>query len=289
MRVSIKSIGLEHELVTLSSESAEVAAVVSRTERYSITPTTFDERIFENTIDNLWFIDKYLCETESATRFGINISSSQIMPSIASDGIKILDESSSAASTVKSVSYRPEEAKKILLASLEVELLHKAILYLMESNIKTVLVDIFARINGGPSNGAIKIKDGKLETHTVVLYKNPIIDTVDPTEATSVASAEAANATATNHVQIFVIDPSNFLFSSHVSNLNVQKTQIVSRASTDTLASDINASSGTSAVATATFLSEYNINTIHKGLQIYKPTGSVGPRQDQYRDCLMLQ
>ena len=192
-----------------------LSKVIEETRHYSITPTTFDERVFENDFDNLWFMDQYQCKGAIATRFGINAASSQIMTSITGDKIKVAGEGSGATSTVKSAGYRKEDAKAIHLASFEIELLHKAIDYLVASDNHAVLVDILARVNGGSNNGCIKMQDNLPEIHTVVLYKNPPQLTAMSIDQGAGAAAPSSNI---SH-NILVIDPSNFLFSSHLSNL----------------------------------------------------------------------
>lgn len=104
------------------------------------------------------------------------------------------------------------------------------------------MVDIFARQNGGARNGEVKIKNGEIETHSVVLYKDPAQDLTE-------------RADTTQKQTISVIDPSNFLFSSHLSNYQ----------------------SGVPGVVLKTF---------HKSIQIYKPLTATGPNFDQYRDCI---
>lgn len=77
-------------------------------------------------------------------------------------------------------------------------------------------------MNGSSNNGCIKVEGGVPEIHTVVLYKNPIIDASAQVEPT--ATSNTAVAAISDHpIEILVIDPSNFLFSSHLSNFNIQR------------------------------------------------------------------
>lgn len=85
---------------------------------------------------------------------------------------------------------------------LEKSLLAKAITYLLsEKDTRTVVVDIFAR---DTATKAVKIKDGKVEIHAVVLYKNGL-------------------AKVSDKHQISVIDPSNLQFSSHLSSKDIRE------------------------------------------------------------------
>ena len=253
-----------------------LSKVIEETRHYSITPTTFDERVFENDFDNLWFMDQYQCKGAIATRFGINAASSQIMTSITGDKIKVAGEGSGATSTVKSAGYRKEDAKAIHLASFEIELLHKAIDYLVASDNHAVLVDILARVNGGSNNGCIKMQDNLPEIHTVVLYKNPPHLTAMSIDQGAGAAAPSSNI---SH-NILVIDPSNFLFSSHLSNLNEYRTVGPARAAelaTADIATEAlkEASAASTSSVDESIIPRFTITTIHKTLQIYKPAGSI--------------
>jgi hypothetical protein len=148
---------------------------------------------------------------------------------------------------VKSAKYLPTDAQKITLCLLEQQLINMAIEYLATSGQKAVVVDILARMNGGAENGFVKIDKGVPEIHSVVLYLNP----------PAVASAGSASAAASPVIS--VIDPSNLLFSSHLSNY-------------------VPVIAGTT----------YEIRTFHKGIQIYKPDGETGLNPDQFRDCIDL-
>lgn len=66
--------------------------VINETERYSITPTTFDTRTYERDFDNWFFTEQYECGTARALRFGLNYQSKDFMSSVASE-IKVFDAS----------------------------------------------------------------------------------------------------------------------------------------------------------------------------------------------------
>ncbi|MCC2646545.1 MAG: hypothetical protein K0R02_610 [Rickettsiaceae bacterium] len=210
----------------------------------SITPTTVRKtkelitmKAFEEVPLCFKFFYEYINdkgEVNEVLRFGLNpkaIKADFDKKEILSEPVYIMAYSDKPVS-VSSSRYGREEASKIKLHSLEKELLKEAIAYLSKSESNTVVVDIFAR-----ANGVIKAQaSGDVEVHSVVLYK--------------------ALTNEEGRVQIVVIDPSNFLFSSHLSNIN------------DEL--DISA----------------EIITLHKALQIYKAEGKVGPEFDEYRDCI---
>jgi len=205
----------------------------------SITPTTLDKIVFDNSEDDLYYKEHYKYKDNEVMRYGINASNIKVdleRSLILGESINLIDTTKQIDKSVKSNQYKLEDAKLVKHHTLEIHLLQQAINHLLnnETNNKTVLVSIFAR-----ENGAIKIlKNGYTETHTVVLYKNPPIE---------------------SQYEISVIDPSNFLFSSHLVNLNgVLKHEEFSK-----------------------------ITTMHKGLQIYRPISeNVGSDNNQYRDCI---
>jgi len=201
-------------------------------ERYSITPTTFRSRNFFT--EPSWYKDTFKYAEQEITRFGINAKS--LSPEIiTTEGIEvqIIEGSEHTRSTG---SYKQEDALAIQHHSLEKSLLQKSINHLLNNeDCRTVLVDIFER-----SKDKIKIKGGIPKIHTVILYKNP------PTDG---------------KYEITVIDPSNFIFSSHLSgdDLDIKHDLL------------------------------YQITTLHKALQIYKPISKdIGPNNHQSRDCIDL-
>ena len=79
---------------------------------------------------------------------------------------------------------------------------------------------------------------------------------------------------------ILVIDPSNFLFSSHLSNLNEYRTVGPARAAelaTADIATEAlkEASAASTSSVDESIIPRFTITTIHKTLQIYKPAGSI--------------
>jgi len=203
----------------------------------SITPDTLKEIVFEESEQGLYYKEYYDYNGNKVTRLAINYSNIKAdldRKKILGESTDLIDTTQKAEKSVKSSQYKLEDAEKVVHHSLEVKLIQQAISQLLDRADKTILVDIFAR-----ENGAVKVlKDYIPETHTVVLYKNP--------------------AKEEKH-EIWVIDPSNFLFSSHLFNLNgIVKHELLSK-----------------------------ITTLHKGLQIYTPIkDNTGPYPDQYRDCI---
>jgi hypothetical protein len=87
------------------------------------------------------------------------------------------------------------------------------------------------------------------EVHSVTLYKNP--------------------TDAVGNSEVIVIDPSNFTYSSHLSNPDIL-------------------SPGDKSTSHVKHANLSTISTFHKSIQIYKPAEKkpVGPAMDQYRDCV---
>lgn len=215
----------KHELFINTEDQETRQQVLKEVAGYSITPTTLKSR---EILSDSTYVENYNYNGNEVLRFGINTSKIII-------GKKdIINLMSQSQSSINSKKYTQEDAQNIKHEPLEIELIHNAITYLLTTDAKTALIDIFAR-----EKGIIKtLENGCAETHTVVLYKNPLKQ---------------------EKYEISVIDPSNFLFSSHLSNIN------------------------------AIFQHELfdKITTIHKTLQIYKPIGdNVGSNPYQYRDCI---
>lgn len=225
--------------IYINNSYIEAGTVISKeifeeTDKYSITPRTFYSRNLASE-NATHYIDKYQYLNHEVTRYGINSISLSVdleKNLILGEKEEIIKREDQSLSSVKSNKYTPQDAKKVILHPLEVDLINQAITHLLEPDRRTVLVDIFAR-----ENGAVKLlENNHPEIHTTVLYKNPLIY---------------------GKQEILVIDPSNFLFSSHLSNLNEKLKHNVS------------------------------IATLHKALQIYKPVSNeVGSGQDQCRDCI---
>lgn len=225
----------------------------------SITPTTFESREFTEDNSDLWFIDQFVYNNNNVVRFGINNLSSNTISALTEERICISNTTTGAESTTKSsTKYTKADAALIQLCNLENVLLNKACSYLLNNEAtRAVLVDIFVRVNGGPSNGDIQSTDNIPEIHTVVLYRNPS-DTIE--ECLESKYTEPTSSTAYG---ITVIDPSNFIFSSHLSNFVPSVTDPSDN------------------------LLPFTISTIHKTLQIYQPaTKDTGPNFNQYRDCI---
>ena len=93
-------------------------------------------------------------------------------------------------------SYAPIVINAVLHNQLEIDLMKNAVQCLKDSSEKTILVDIFARhiTNTKEENGLIKLTNEVPETHTIVLHK------IDENN-------------------IFLVDPSNYYFSSHIVNM----------------------------------------------------------------------
>jgi hypothetical protein len=223
--------------LSLSLDDPRAQIVLEEIGQYSITPRTFESR---DLVDRAWYIDRYSYSNNNVVRYGIDFRNIEV------------DRDAKTLDRVPVVFYDQESQEKLSQSTaaikkaaeivqhhpLERHLVTESIKYLLaEASHRTVLVDIFAR-----ENGEIKLLvSGYPETHTVLLYKNP------PTIETG------------KHI-VSVIDPSNFSFSSHLSNLN---TQLVEE-----------------------FVELDKIITIHRSLQIYRPLGEIGPQHDQYRDCI---
>lgn len=215
------------------------------TTQYSITPRTFAYRpFFEDGKSEKCFIDQYKFKDNEVLRFGIN--GINILPaSISEEGFAIAENKGSAAagagSRGSSLDGRSEgsiAAKSIKHHSKEIYVMQKALDYLLgDVSKKTVLVDILAR-----KDGEIKLtSDGYPEIHNVLLYKKPKADVSQKHE-------------------IIVIDPSNFQFSSHLSNQDM------------------------SAQVHHDLLSK--ITTFTKTTQIYMAQGPTGTNPKEYRDCI---
>lgn len=238
---------LSLNLDALSSKVAEV-------EEMSITPRTFISRTFnagilnqdpnkQTDLDDYWFVDEYRNQKGlSVVRFGIDRNSiiakydkDQDAYLLLEEKIKVTqkDDNVSSNTSKKSTQYLPNIA---IHHTLEKFLLVKAIDYLRAGSKQTVLLHIFER-----TDGEINLDDSRSpKTHTVLLYNN---------------SPESSKV---GKIQVVVIDPTNFTFSSHLRDLN----------------------------ADANF-KDVEIITFHgKDLKIYSAKGDVGPRDSShYRDC----
>ena len=262
--------------------------------KHSITPSTFKERSFSD--DDLIFTDTYSFKDRKILRFGINksaidfeviadentirlrnqkkeltksdssaydlvlpviiendLASEFFDPAAAGGGGRIRSDGSSPAGSASPASsgggarppgsspktsdskkYTQEDAKEVVHTESENYVMRCALEYLRENNV--VLVDILER-----SCGSIRVKNGELKTHTILLLRG---EKVGDTH------------------KVFVIDPNNFIYSSHLSNPD--------------MVSSIGDLAG-----------EFEIITLHKTLQIYKaPPDKYGYAPDLYRNCV---
>jgi len=218
------------------NSGSEFERFLDEVNHYSITPTTLSNRTFSTSPTDLLF---YSYSNNKVVRYGIDSRNIEVNRNTQTlDGVPVIFyDQESQEKLSQSTTAIKKAAETVQHHPLERHLVTESIKYLLaEVSHRTVLVDIFAR-----ENGAIKIlASGYPETHTVLLYKNP------PTIETG------------KHI-VSVIDPSNFSFSSHLSNPNIQLEGLEKLD---------------------------KIMTIHKSLQIYKPFGDIGPEHNQYRDCI---
>lgn len=227
-------------------------------ERYtacgSITPTSFIGIEDVSDVENV-YCATYQCGKQVALHFGIRNDARGIVAVHAADStasISVDDGTNAGAgdgagagaksvktaqsSKSKSTKVQKAIAEKVQPEEVEIDALQQAINHLLSGDSVAVLVDILAR-----EAGVIKAPiEGAYEVHTVVLYCNP--------------------ADEDTHI-VTVIDPSNFLFSLHLSN-DVVTTRITH---------------GT--------LEKIVVIPWAKG-QIYKSNKETGPAPDQFRDCV---
>lgn len=195
----------------------------------SVTPTTLEKVVFDNSEEDFFCKEIYKHKDNSVARFAFN---EQLLPYEKFADSKKLD---SWKSSTKSAAAIKTNADRIKLHELESDLLTKAISYLEYSQQKTVVVDIFAR-----DQGKIKDDNGLVEIHSIVLFK--------PDE------------------RIYVIDPSNFSFSCHLSNFN--QDLIITKYSADKIY-------------------EPPSNKSKMGQKLVEKYKSItGDSSDQYRDCI---
>lgn len=206
----------------------------------SITPTTFKSREFEEDTSDQWFIDNYEYNGNKVVRFGIN-TYTLTLDKINLDGFENIESKSElVSSNIRSGSSGSTNykaiAESIVHTPIERTVVRNAVNYLLGNHEeKVVLIDILAR-----DQHTIQMDGPYPESHTLVLYKNPVIN---------------------GKHEILVIDPSNFIFSSHLCNADI--------------------------VPLHDLLDK--ITVLHKkDIQIYLPQGEVGRGNNQYRDCVDL-
>jgi hypothetical protein len=221
--------------------------------KHSITPTSFESRSYKSTKDDPTFVEKYShidaitrVVTNSIIRFGIN---PLVIDQTKVDELNLEFSSSSPPSASASgrsggsskSAFPTDIVARIKHHPTEIEVLQDAIDHLFSTGERTAICDILRRDKG-------EIKKG--EVHAVVLYKNP--------------------ADISGKHDIIVIDPSNFSYSSHLSN--------------SYLTQPIAGAAGSQPKITNDQLG--TIITFHCGTQIYKPEEKTGPGANEFRDCI---
>lgn len=207
-------------------------SVVDIVKTYSITPRTLVSKTLlardPSDTHPARSVEKYEYRGNEVLRFGIN---AEFIDVNATGSIVASSQTAPRAPTGSTTAYTAVTAQTTILHNLEKTLITDAVRHL-GAGAQTVLVDIFERNNGGPINVD---SQGHPIVHTIVLYRGS--------------------------TSIQVIDPSNFLYSSHLANTNFN------------------------GELTAQHLPQ--IETIHKKIQIYKPDTKVGTGNafDKYRDC----
>jgi len=190
---------------------------VSYIKTRSITPETFKSRRFieettqkieistENKQDiPLYLIDEYQFEKKDTTshvfHFRVNPYHKELKDELEKHNknplietnIENIETKSNQSGKSANTNKQEEFSKTIKLTEFENKLMKDVTKFLLEKETKTVLVDIFKR-DGKTGKVDLKLEeDGRINTHTVVLYKN--------------------------ENKILVIDPNSPTFSSHLAN-----------------------------------------------------------------------
>ena len=214
----------------IDKEEKEQVAEKLGLHKRSITPTTLDQVVFDkNPYEDLLYKEVYRYKDNAVTRFAFD---EKLLPyEKFSDSKQV----GSWKSSKKSDAIK-KNADFIELHELENHLLKQSISYLLDEKQKTVVVDIFAR-----DKGQIKNDEGFVELHSVVLVSQ--------------------------NKKIYVIDPSNFSFSCHLSNFN--QALVITKYSMDKIyepPSSIKSDIGKELTA--------------------KYKSVTGSRSEQYRDCI---
>jgi hypothetical protein len=192
--------------LTINTKKIEEKEVLgnfySEIDGYSITPRTFKTREFSESADNAIFIEEYGFEENSVFRFGINLHNEEFRKTLNKELIvhnenlktEILEQSEKITNISGKTNYETF-SKHIQLTKCENYILQEAIKYMNIKGQKVILVDTFPRessqdkITKAPAG---RINLAKLDIHAVLLYK--------------VAEDK-----------ILAIDPSNSMFSTHLS------------------------------------------------------------------------
>jgi len=222
-------------------------AIASKVEKYSITPRTL-KAVTE--FDPAYVVASQGAASSVASALAYNpelytsieeysyASNNVVRYSIRSDLITpdpsgaILGEGNSGprGPSMKTAMYNKSMSQAAILHSLEKDIITRVITsFISAPGIITAIVDIFERNMGV----AVNVEAGHPITHSVVLHFTGS--------------------------EVCVIDPSNFLFSSHLEN------------------NDFTVELGLKGLPP--------IRTIHKELKIYTPIGDPGYTFDRYRDC----
>ncbi len=202
-------------------------------ENYSITPRVLRTKTFlVRNADTTPIVSKeeYEYGGNKVIKFSINVAYLQTdltNSTLLGERVSFISSGSNISGTT--TGYSSSASQTAILHSIEKKILIDAI----QSSESIVLVDILERTNGQSIN---LDSSNKPAIHTVLLYK------VLPGRT-------------------LVVDPSNFLFSSHLANTDFNKEL---------------ADAGLPV-----------IETIHKKIQIYKPNNEIGTGYavDKYRDC----
>jgi hypothetical protein len=203
----------------------------------SVTPTTLEKVIFEKSDEDLYYKEYYEHKGNEVLRFAINDSKLNV-EQLKEEGLSVFESSKeNRVPSIKTSVYKAIDTQNILHAKVEKFLVQEAISYLLNNkDTKVVLIDILAR-----SIDQVIFENGIPEIHTVLLYKN--------------------SATENKH-EVVVIDPSNFFFSSHLSN--------------DDMLSSLKHDAFK------------KITTRHDQIQIYSAPdkNNIGSSPEQWRDCI---
>ena len=229
-----------------NKEAKEQVAEKLGLHKRSITPTTLDQVVFDkNPYEDLSYKELYQCKNSMVTRFAIStVNSSGILEDLEKSSVAFIDLSKQPEiKSIKTTTYRgiktKESISSLIHTRLEKYLVQQAVNYLLgnEDN-RVVLVDILER---SIEVDKVTVEGEIAKIHTVVLYKNPSLE---------------------GQHEVVVIDPSNFFFSSHLSNqdmFNSIKHENLSK-----------------------------ITTKHEQIQLYlaPDKSNIGALSEQWRNCI---
>jgi hypothetical protein len=229
-----------------NKEAKEQVAEKLGLHKRSITPTTLDQVVFDkNPYEDLSYKELYQCKNSMVTRFAINtVNIGGILEDLEKSSVPFIDLSKQPEiKSIKTTTYRDIKTKELIdsliHSGLEKYLVQQAVSYLLsDEDNRVALVDILER---SIEVDKVTIENEIAKIHTVVLYKN--------------SSLEGKH-------EIVVIDPSNFFFSSHLSNQ-------------DMFSSIKHENFG-------------KITTKHEQIQLYvaPDKNKIGALPEQWRDCI---